>query len=70
MSERKKSIGVWEVCKSTLMSFLGVQKESVRKRDFETGRPLHFIVSGIVFTLLFIAILYGIVQLILHFAGL
>lgn len=70
MNEGKKSIHVWEVCKSVLMSFFGVQKESVRRRDFEKGRPLHFIIAGIVFTALFIAFLYGLVKLILHFAGL
>lgn len=70
MSEDKKGIGVWEICKSVLMSFLGVQKESVRRRDFEKGKPAHFIIAGIVFTALFVALLYGVVRLILHLAGL
>jgi hypothetical protein len=69
MSEGKGGVGIWEICKSTLMSFFGVQKESVRRRDFETGRPLQFIIAGIVFTLLLIAILYGVVKLVLHSAG-
>jgi uncharacterized membrane protein YhdT len=70
MNEEKNGIGAWEVCKSTLMSFFGVQKESVRQRDFEKGKPLHFIIAGITFTLLIIALLYGVVKLILHLAGL
>lgn len=70
MSVEKKGTGIWEICKSVLMSFFGVQKESVRRRDFEKGRPVHFIIAGIAFTLLFIALLYGLVKLILHFAGL
>jgi hypothetical protein len=70
MSEGKPSVGFWEVCKSTLMSFFGVQKESVRQRDFEKGRPQHFIIAGVVLTLLLIAILYGVVKLVLHTAGL
>ena len=69
-NEHKSDIGILEVCKSTLMSFLGVQKESVRLRDFEKGKPSHFIIAGLIFTLLFIAILYGLVKMILHFAGL
>lgn len=70
MSTGKKGTGFWEVCKSVLMSFFGVQKESVRRRDFEKGKPWHFIIAGLVFTLLFIALLYGLVKLILHLAGL
>lgn len=70
MSAEKKGTGIWEICKSVLMSFFGVQKESVRRRDFEKGRPVHFIIAGIAFTLLFSALLYGLVKLILHFAGL
>lgn len=70
MSEDKKGVGFREVCKSVLMSFLGVQKETVRRRDFEKGKPSHFIIAGIVFTALFVALLYGLVQLILHLAGL
>jgi hypothetical protein len=69
MSEGKGGVGIWEVCKSMLMSFFGVQKESVRQRDFEKGKPLHFIIAGIVLTLMFIAILYGVVKLVLHSAG-
>jgi hypothetical protein len=70
MNRDKDGVGIWEVCRSTLMSFFGVQKESVRQRDFEKGKPQHFIIAGIMFTLLFIAILYGAVKLVLHFAGL
>ena len=69
MHQGKGGVGIWEVCKSTLMSFFGVQKESVRQRDFEKGKPLHFIIAGVVFTLMFIAILYGMVKLVLHSAG-
>jgi hypothetical protein len=70
VSAQKEDIGILEVCKSVLMSFLGVQKESVRRRDFEKGRPLHYIIAGMVFTAVFIVLLYGLVKLTLHFAGL
>ncbi len=70
MNEQKNGVRILDVCKSILMSFFGVQKESVRQRDFEKGKPLHFIVAGIVFTLLFIVLLYSLVKLILHLAGL
>jgi hypothetical protein len=70
VKEGKKGVSLAEVCKSVLMSFFGVQKESVRRRDFEKGKPSHFIIAGIAFTAIFIALLYGLVKLILHFAGL
>jgi uncharacterized membrane protein YhdT len=70
VNERKNGIGIKEVCKSILMSFFGVQKESVRQRDFEKGKPRHFIIAGILFTLLFVTLLYGLVKLVLHLAGL
>ncbi|HEX5057270.1 MAG TPA: DUF2970 domain-containing protein [Gammaproteobacteria bacterium] len=70
MDDQKKGIGILEICKSVLMSFFGVQKESVRRRDFEKGKPVHFIITGFILTALFIAVLYGVVKLILHFGGL
>jgi len=32
---------------SILASFFGVQSDKNRKRDFEQGRPIHFIVAGV-----------------------
>lgn len=58
-----------QVIKSILMSFFGVQKESVRKRDFEQGKPLHFIVVGIILTICFILILLATVRFVLYLAG-
>ncbi|HEX7027349.1 MAG TPA: DUF2970 domain-containing protein [Gammaproteobacteria bacterium] len=58
-----------QVIKSILMSFFGVQKESIRERDFEQGKPLHFIVVGIILTICFILILVGMVRFVLYLAG-
>jgi len=68
MSNNDK-LNLFQVMKSILMSFFGVQKESVRKRDFEKGKPSHFIVVGIVFTICFILVLLGVVKFVLHLAG-
>lgn len=38
---------MWSVVKSVLAAFFGVQKEARRREDFEQGRPLAFIVVGI-----------------------
>ncbi|MFB9147122.1 DUF2970 domain-containing protein [Halomonas alkalicola] len=45
---------MWRVIKSVLAAFLGVQKEQRRREDFEQGRPLAFIVVGVVMGLLFV----------------
>lgn len=60
---------LFQVVKSILMSFFGVQKESVRKRDFERGKPIQFIVTGVVLTICFVIVLWGAVTFILHQAG-
>ncbi|MBK5006296.1 DUF2970 domain-containing protein, partial [Pseudomonas sp. S32] len=39
-----------------------------RARDFTHGKASHFIVLGVLFTLAFVAVLIGLVQLALHLA--
>jgi hypothetical protein len=65
VSNQKPS--TWEVFKSVLASFFGVQSEKIRKRDFEHGSPGQFIVIGLLITLAFIIILYVLVKIILYF---
>ncbi|MBC6414423.1 MAG: DUF2970 domain-containing protein [Chromatiales bacterium] len=60
----------WDIVKSVLASFLGVQSDKNRKRDFQQGKASHFIVVGIVMTILFIVLLWGIVQFVLYMSGL
>lgn len=69
MTSGDDKLTLFQVVKSTLMSFFGVQKESVRKRDFEKGKPVQFIVTGIVLTVCFVLVLWGTVKFILHQAG-
>lgn len=56
----------WQLLHSTLAAALGVQSGKNRARDFTHGKPSHFIAMGIAFTLVFILVLYGLVQLALH----
>ena len=58
----------WQVFKSVMASFFGVQNEQTRQRDFSHGRPGQFIGSGLMLTGAFIAIIYLTVQVILYFA--
>ena len=58
----------WQVLLSVLAAAFGVQSGKNRQRDFSRGRPLHFVVIGLLATALFVLLLYGTVQLVLHFA--
>lgn len=57
-----------QVFGSVISSFLGVQKNANRERDFKRGRARDFIVVGIVLTVLFILAVWGVVQLVMQFA--
>ena len=54
---------------SVLAAAFGVQSGKNRARDFTHGKPSHFILLGIVFTVVFGLTLYGVVNLVLYFAG-
>ena len=44
------SLSIWQVVGSVLASFFGVQNSRNRKRDFQLGKPKHFIAVGVVMT--------------------
>ncbi|PKG37825.1 DUF2970 domain-containing protein [Psychromonas sp. Urea-02u-13] len=54
-----------EVTFSVIAAAFGVQSSKNSERDFTTGKPLVFIVAGLIFTLLFIMTIIGIVTLVL-----
>jgi len=66
MSELTPS--TWQVLKSVLASFFGVQNEETRQRDFKHGKPAQFIIVGLVLTVLFIVMVYAVVQVVLYFS--
>jgi len=53
-----------EVMGSVLAAGFGVQSKENKVRDFSRGKPLHFIVAGIVFTLGLLAALVTVVSLV------
>ena len=65
MSQSKPSL--WEVFKSVLASFFGVQNERTRERDFTYGEPGQFIIIGLFLTVVLIAILFLIIEGVLYF---
>ncbi|MCO6440059.1 MAG: DUF2970 domain-containing protein [Nitrococcus mobilis] len=62
-------VSTWQVIKSAAAAGFGVQSEAARQRDFTHGRPLPFIIAGVVGTILFILTIVVIVRVVLHLAG-
>ncbi len=54
-----------QVIQSVASAFLGVQSDKNRKADFEQGKLGHFIIAGVILTVLFITVLVSVVHLVL-----
>lgn len=54
---------MWRVIKSVLAALVGVQKNHQREEDFNSDKPLAFVVAAIAVTLLFVLVLIGIALL-------
>lgn len=61
---------LWQMMHSVLAAAFGVQSGKNRARDFTHGKPSHFVMLGIAFTVIFALTLFGIVTLVVHLAGL
>lgn len=60
---------LWQMIKSVNASFFGVQSKENRERDFKHGKASHFIVIGLVMTLVFILAVTLAVKFVLSQAG-
>lgn len=67
--QQNKPPTFWQMLHSVLAAAFGVQSGKNRARDFTQGKASHFIAMGVIFTLIFVVLLYGLVQLVLHLAG-
>lgn len=65
---KEKFLSPFQVMKSVLSSFIGVQNNTTRERDFQRGRPRDFIAIGILLTALFVLAVWGIVKLVMYLA--
>lgn len=54
-----------EVVQSVAAGFIGVQSSRNRERDFTRGNPLHFVIGGVVGTLLFLLAVYVFVRVVI-----
>ena len=57
----------WQVVFSVASAFFGVQSSRVRRRDFTYGRPLHFVVCGVLMTGVVVLLFFGAVRLALAY---
>lgn len=67
--DKERSLSLFQVLGSVLSSFIGVQNNETRERDFTHGRPRDFIIVGILLTLAFILVVFAIVKLVLMLAA-
>lgn len=68
VSDNDRKLSFIQVLGSVMSSFLGVQKNETRERDFTRGRARYFIMVGVLLTLLFILAVWGVVQLVMRVA--
>lgn len=61
--------GLWQIISSVFAAAFGVQSKKNRERDFQHGKPVVFIIAGIIGTIVFIATVYAIVSTVLSQAG-
>lgn len=60
---------LWQTIKSVNAAFFGVQNRKNRERDFTKGKPLPFILVGLVMTAVFIGVVILAVKIALKSAG-
>ena len=60
---------LWQALLSVLSGFFGVQSERNRERDFRGGRPLHYILIGLLMAALFVISIMLLVRWALSIAG-
>ncbi len=65
----KRPVTFFSVLASVLAAMFGVQSGRNRERDFTEGRPIHYVMVGLLATVLFILFVWGVVKLVLSLAG-
>ena len=60
---------VHQIIGSVLAAAFGVQSKENRERDFQHGKPIVFVITGVVFTLIFILSMIAIVSVVLKATG-
>ena len=69
MADHNSAPSLLHVFQSVLAAFFGVQSNANRERDFKHGKPHQFILIGLIATIAFIGLIFLLVKVVLHFAG-
>ena len=64
MGDIVTKLSIMQLIKSVFASAIGVQSEENRRKAFEQGSPMAFVLTGAIFTILFVAALILLVSLI------
>lgn len=66
MKENSNGTGFWAVVQSVLAAGIGIQSQANKERDFKYGKPIHFIVGGLIGTFLFVVAVWMFVQYLIN----
>ena len=61
----EESLTLWQVICSVFAAGFGVQSRENKVRDFSRGKPVHFIIAGVLFTIAFMVSLIVVVNIVL-----
>lgn len=64
-AETRSGTGFWRIAQSIGAGLIGVQSKKNRERDFTEGKPIHFLVGGVIGTVLFLVAVWLLVQYLL-----
>lgn len=64
-----KGPSLLNVLGSVLASMFGVQSNRRREEDFTHGKPSHYVVTGLLVTVVFMLIVWGVVSLVMRLAA-
>lgn len=70
MTDNPQKPSFWQIMLSAIAAAFGVQTKNNQERDFKHGNIYNYIAAGIIFTLLFIAVIAILVQTVLNSNGL
>lgn len=68
-NDKSRAPSLLSVFGSVLASMFGVQSSSKHAQDFVHGKPIHYILVGLIVTLVFILTVWGVVRLVMSLAG-
>lgn len=61
-STERGGTGFFAVMQSVGAAMIGVQSSKNKERDFTQGKPIHFIIGGLVGTLIFLLVIWLLVK--------